>query len=83
MRPIFQIAIASGLIFVGTVGLAFREVEIGLPDISGIVDYHSPIGQIFVPLTAIPPVVVHAFLAAEDDDFYDHGAVDFPMCCAQ
>jgi penicillin-binding protein 1A len=30
-------------------------------------------------MTAIPSVVVHAFLAAEDDDFYEHGAVDFPM----
>jgi penicillin-binding protein 1A len=79
MHPIFNVAIAAGMIFAGALGLAFRQVEVGLPDISGIVDYHSPVGQVFVPLTAIPTVVVHAFLAAEDVDFYRHGAVDFPM----
>ena len=79
MRPIFLVAITAVMIFAGGLALAFRELEIGLPDISGIVEYHSPVGQVFVPLTAIPTVVVHAFLAAEDVDFYRHGAVDFPM----
>lgn len=70
MRPIFLVAITAVMIFAGGLALAFRELEIGLPDISGIVEYHSPVGQVFVPLTAIPTVVVHAFLAAEDVDFY-------------
>jgi penicillin-binding protein 1A len=79
MRPIFNAAIAAGMIFAGALGLTSREVELGLPDMSAIVDYHPSVGQIFVPLTAVPQVVRHAFLAAEDDDFYRHGAVDFPM----
>jgi penicillin-binding protein 1A len=32
----------------------------------------------FVPINAIPQRVIHAFLAAEDKNFYQHGGVD-PM----
>ena len=32
--------------------------------------------RVFVPLAKIPPVVVHAFLAAEDRDFYSHNGVN-------
>ncbi len=78
-RRIFQVATAAGLIFAAAAGLWLRQVDIDLPDISGVLDYHSPAGQAFVPVTAIPADVVHAFLAAEDGDFYNHGAVDFSM----
>ncbi len=33
--------------------------------------------RIFVPITAIPKRVIGAFLSAEDQDFYQHGGVDF------
>ncbi len=33
--------------------------------------------RIFVPYDQIPPQVVHAFLAAEDRNFFEHGGVDF------
>ena len=33
--------------------------------------------RLFVPLEAIPLHVQHAFLSAEDKDFYDHGGVDY------
>jgi penicillin-binding protein 1A len=33
--------------------------------------------RIFVPISAIPPRVVDAFLAAEDKNFYSHHGVDF------
>jgi len=33
--------------------------------------------RVFVPIGAIPPRVIHAFLAAEDKNFYDHPGVDF------
>jgi penicillin-binding protein 1A len=79
MRPIFQVVTAAGLIFAGAAGLWLWQVDIGLPDTSGILDYHTPAGQLFVPVKAIPSVVVHAFLAAEDSDFYNHDGVDFPM----
>lgn len=32
--------------------------------------------RIFVPYDEIPPVVVHAFLAAEDRNFFQHGGID-------
>lgn len=33
--------------------------------------------RLFVPLNAIPPHLVNAFLAAEDKNFYNHWGVDF------
>jgi len=33
--------------------------------------------RIFVPIETIPPELIHAFLAAEDRNFYDHGGLDF------
>lgn len=33
--------------------------------------------RLFMPIAAIPPAVVGAFLSAEDKNFYEHGGVDF------
>jgi penicillin-binding protein 1A len=33
--------------------------------------------RVFVPVSAMPPLVIHAFLAAEDRNFYSHPGVDF------
>ena len=33
--------------------------------------------RVFVPIDAIPKRVIHAFLSAEDKNFYDHSGVDF------
>jgi penicillin-binding protein 1A len=32
--------------------------------------------RIFVPVSAMPPLVIHAFLAAEDKNFYSHIGID-------
>jgi penicillin-binding protein 1A len=32
--------------------------------------------RVFVPVAAMPPLVIHAFLAAEDKNFYTHPGVD-------
>jgi penicillin-binding protein 1A len=32
--------------------------------------------RVFVPVSAMPPLVVHAFLAAEDRNFYSHPGID-------
>ena len=32
--------------------------------------------RVFVPVNAMPPLVVHAFLAAEDRNFYSHPGID-------
>ncbi|MCW8835804.1 MAG: penicillin-binding protein 1A [Rhodospirillales bacterium] len=34
--------------------------------------------RVFVPVEAIPRRVIHAFLSAEDKNFYEHPGVDFP-----
>ena len=31
----------------------------------------------FVPIESIPPLVISAFMAAEDKNFYEHGGIDF------
>jgi penicillin-binding protein 1A len=38
--------------------------------------------RIFVPVAAIPPRVIHAFLAAEDKSFYSHPGID-PLSMAR
>ena len=38
--------------------------------------------RIFVPYPAIPDLVKHAFLAAEDQNFFNHGAID-PLAIAR
>jgi penicillin-binding protein 1A len=32
--------------------------------------------RVFVPVSAMPPLVIHAFLAAEDKNFYSHPGID-------
>ena len=32
--------------------------------------------RVFIPIKAMPPLVIHAFLAAEDKNFYNHPGVD-------
>ena len=32
--------------------------------------------RVFVPVSAMPPLVIHAFLAAEDQNFYSHPGID-------
>lgn len=38
--------------------------------------------RIFVPISAIPPIVKQAFISAEDRNFYNHGGVD-PLAIAR
>ncbi|MCS6987748.1 MAG: transglycosylase domain-containing protein [Sphingomonadaceae bacterium] len=34
--------------------------------------------RVYLPLEEIPPLVVHAFLSAEDRTFFEHGGLDYP-----
>jgi penicillin-binding protein 1A len=34
--------------------------------------------RLYIPIQAVPKQVIHAFLAAEDKNFYEHGGLDFP-----
>jgi penicillin-binding protein 1A len=79
-------AVALGLMGAGT-GLLFWHYGQDLPDAASLASYRPPdlartddTGRLverrsFVPLSRIPPHVVKAFLAAEDQDFYDHSGV--------
>src|SRR5882757_10093276 len=33
--------------------------------------------RLYLPIQAVPKLVINAFLAAEDKNFYDHGGLDF------
>jgi penicillin-binding protein 1A len=33
--------------------------------------------RLFIPIQAVPKLVINAFLAAEDKNFYEHGGIDF------
>ena len=33
--------------------------------------------RLYIPIQAVPKLVIHAFLAAEDKNFYEHGGIDF------
>src|SRR5262250_3936656 len=33
--------------------------------------------RLYIPIQAIPKLVTHAFVAAEDKNFYEHGGIDF------
>jgi penicillin-binding protein 1A len=50
-----------------------------LPDYRKLVNYHSPPGQPFISIVAIPRLVIDAFLSAEDADFYHHSGIDVAM----
>jgi penicillin-binding protein 1A len=79
-------AVVLGLMGAGT-GLLLWRYGQDLPDAASLASYQPPSlmrtdsnGRLveqrsFVPLGEIPPHVVKAFLAAEDQDFYDHGGV--------
>src|ERR1700760_4380494 len=34
--------------------------------------------RLSLPIQAVPKLVIDSFLAAEDKNFYQHGAIDFP-----
>ena len=33
--------------------------------------------RLYIPVQAVPKLVIHAFVAAEDKNFYEHGGIDF------
>src|SRR5262252_7382918 len=33
--------------------------------------------RLYIPIQAVPKLVTHAFVAAEDKNFYEHGGVDY------
>jgi len=91
LRRILVGGAASAVIVLGLMGagtsLLFWHYGQDLPDAAALASYQPPdmaktdeTGRLveyrsFVPLSKIPPHVVKAFLAAEDQDFYEHGGV--------
>jgi penicillin-binding protein 1A len=33
--------------------------------------------RLYIPIQAVPKLVIHAFISAEDKNFYEHGGIDF------
>src|SRR5438477_5775737 len=33
--------------------------------------------RLYIPIQAVPKLVINAFIAAEDKNFYEHGGIDF------
>ncbi len=65
-----------------------RSMELTLPDLSRVSRVYADSGEVLaelhdgrnsepVPFDAVPDVVVHAILAAEDAEFFEHEGVDF------
>ena len=65
-----------------------RSMELALPDLSRVSRIYAESGEVLaelhdgrnsepVPYDEIPEVMVHAMLAAEDSDFFEHSGVDF------
>lgn len=63
-------------------------IDLTLPDLSRVSRVYAADGELLaelhdgrvsepVPIAQIPQVVIHAVLAAEDSDFYEHDGVDF------
>src|ERR1700751_5141331 len=42
-----------------------------------LVAEYSKERRLYLPIQAVPKLVINAFLAAEDKNFYDHGGIDF------
>src|SRR4026209_752389 len=38
---------------------------------------YSGMRRLYLPIQAVPKIVINAFLAAEDKNFYEHGGIDF------
>jgi penicillin-binding protein 1A len=63
---------------VGCASAVLWYVSRNLPDYHRITEFKPPAGQAFVSANAMPSVLVDAFLAAEDRNFYSHPGIDLP-----
>ena len=79
MRTAIFVALGIGLVATISAAVGLWEVGRFLPDDQTILAYQPRAGQKLTPLIAIPPNVIHAFLAAEDGDFYRHPGIDIPL----
>ncbi|HUG32444.1 MAG TPA: transglycosylase domain-containing protein [Acidimicrobiia bacterium] len=65
-----------------------RSMELNLPDLSRVSRVYADSGEVLaelhngrnsepIPYSQVPEVMVHAILAAEDSEFFEHDGVDF------
>jgi penicillin-binding protein 1A len=79
MRIMLSVALALALTAAGATAFVLWRYGRDLPDDGKIVAYHPAAGQRFVPMSAMPARVVHAFLSAENRDFYQDPGIDIPL----
>src|SRR6202022_1901583 len=61
--------------FLFTVGTVVFLV--GVAAVAGLIWHYSRDCRVSLPIQAVPKLVINAFLAAEDKNFYEHGGIDY------
>ncbi len=73
---VLKVLVVSAVVVVGSVSAVAWYYGRNLPDYRKITEYHPPAGQPFVAIGDLPPVLIHAFLSAEDRNFFSHPGID-------
>ena len=76
VRIVLAALIVSGAVVAGSLSALAWYYGRDLPDYHKITDYQPRPGRHFVRFNALPPLLIHAFLAAEDRNFYSHPGID-------
>lgn len=76
VRIALLVLAVSGVLAVGSASALFWYYGRNLPSDARIVEYQPPPGRPFLAIDAVPPVLVHAFLSAEDRNFFSHPGID-------
>src|SRR6266852_1837213 len=77
MRKPLRIAAVAAAALVLAGGIFLLVVALGCPPVETLRDYRAPQERIVVPLAAMSPLLVRAFLSVEDHRFYQHHGIDW------
>src|SRR5215471_14643737 len=50
---------------------------VGIAAAAGLIWHFAKERRLYLPIQAVPKLVINAFLAAEDKNFYEHGGIDY------
>ncbi len=76
IRIALKFLVVSVVVVAGSISAVAWYYGRNLPDYRKITEYHPPAGQPFVAIGDLPPVLIHAFLSAEDRNFFSHPGID-------
>ena len=75
-KIVLWLLITSSVVGVGSASIAVWYLGQHLPDYHRITQYHPPASRPFVSIDAMPPALIHAFVSAEDRNFFTHPGID-------